>query len=123
MFISGKQIPPSRKIYIGLTAIKGIGIRKAKMICKLYNIAPKLMIYQLTELQEDKISNYIENNFIIEEAVNKTMSDNIIKYIQNNSRRGFRHRHGLPVRGQRTHSNGQTQKRRKFHYTQTKKRD
>lgn len=116
MLISGKEIPIKKKIYIGLTYIKGIGIKKAKKICKKYNLSPNTLVEDLTEGQQDKIKIYIENNYIIENAINKQVNQNIIKYIQNNSRRGFRLRKGLPVRGQRTHSNGRTQKQRTFIY-------
>ena len=87
-----------------------------KKICKKYNLSPNTLVEDLTEGQQDKIKIYIENNYIIENAINKQVNQNIIKYIQNNSRRGFRLRKGLPVRGQRTHSNGRTQKQRTFIY-------
>ena len=60
------------------------------------------------------IVNVIRTNYLIEENLRKKIKSNIQEYIDNGSIRGFRHRHGLPVRGQRTHTNAKTQKKRKF---------
>ena len=116
MIILGKELPEIKKAYIGLAEIKGIGYTKAKFICKLYNVSPNCLIRQLTKEQQSKIENYIEKNITVEDELKKTVSQNIINYIENGCLRGYKHRNGLPVRGQRTHSNGQTQKKRKFNY-------
>ena len=123
LIILGKEIPENKNIHIALTCLKGIGISKAKDICKQLHIPLTCNTSDLTESQKYLIENFIQHNVTIEGNLNKILKKNVIKYIKNESIRGFRHRHGLPVRGQRTHSNGRTKKLRKFHYVVLKQKN
>jgi small subunit ribosomal protein S13 len=114
MVILGIKIPLEKKISIALTTLYGIGLSTAMKICKDLSISPNCKTKDLSEKQKANIINQIRTYYIIEENLKKEVQLNIQKYVDNGSIRGFRHRHGLPVRGQRTHTNAKTQKKRKF---------
>jgi len=112
MFILfGKKISNEKKVRYGLTEIFGIGYANSNKMCNLLNIPLSLKINDLTEIQKFQISTYIKENFLLDLQLKSVIQNNIQKYIDINSVRGFRHRSKLPVRGQRTHSNGKTRKR------------
>ena len=114
MVILGVKIPLDKKIRIALTRLYGIGDHTACHICDKLGIPPNCKTKDLSEKQKSLITSMICNLFIIEENLRKKVQLDIQDYIENGSIRGFRHRHGLPVRGQRTHTNARTQKKRKF---------
>ncbi len=114
MIVLGIKIPLDKKIRIALTTLHGIGYKTACEICDNLNISPYCKTKDLSEKQKAMIINVLRTSFKIEENLRKDIKFNIQKYVDNGSIRGFRHRHGLPVRGQRTHTNGRTQKKRKF---------
>ena len=111
LIIFGKKISEEKQVRYGLTEIYGIGYSNANKICNCYNIPFSLKIADLTEEQILLISSYIKENFLVDSLLKMQIEDNIQTYININSVRGFRHRAKLPVRGQRTHSNGRTRKR------------
>lgn len=111
LIILGKQISFNRKVRYALTEILGIGISKSTKMCNLLSIPFNLKIVELTEYQSLLITTYIKENFLIESLLQSEVKSNIKNYIEINSVRGFRHRSKLPVRGQRTHSNGKTRKK------------
>lgn len=112
LIIFGKKISEDKKIRYALTTLYGIGYKKACEICDKLNIPPQATIKSLNETKKLEISQYIKQNLIIEDKLKKLVKKNIQNYISNTSIRGFRHRHKLPVRGQRTHTNGKTQKKK-----------
>ena len=112
LIIFGKKLDENKKVRIGLTEIFGIGISNAKKLCYALNIPQALKISELTENQTVEISVFIKENFIVEAKLQQIIKENINTYIAMNSVRGFRHRMKLPVRGQRTHSNAKTCKKR-----------
>ena len=114
MVILGVKIPLDKKIRIALTTLYGIGYTTACKICDNLGISPNCKTKDLSERQKSMIITIIRNNFAIEENLRKKIQSNIQNYVDNGSIKGFRHRHGLPVRGQRTHTNARTQKKRKF---------
>lgn len=108
--ISGIDVPNDKHISIALTYIFGIGRSRAEVILKNLNISNSIKAKDLSEEEIVKIREYIENNFTIEGDLRREISQNIKRLIEVNSYRGIRHKRGLPVRGQRTHTNARTRK-------------
>jgi len=121
MIILGVQIPTKKNLRRALTSLKGIGYTTSCKVCDKLGISHNSTVEELSEIQQSVLSSILRNNFKIEGNLIKQVKNNIKSYVENGSIRGFRHRHGLPVRGQRTHSNGRTQKNRKFKYINLKK--
>ena len=108
--ISGIDVPNDKHISIALTYIFGIVRSRAETILKKLNIGNSIKAKDLSEDEIVKIREYIENNFTIEGDLRREISQNIKRLIEVNSYRGIRHKRGLPVRGQRTHTNARTRK-------------
>ena len=108
--ISGIDVPNDKHISISLTYIFGIGRSRAEAILKNLKISNSIKAKDLSEEEIVKIREYIENNFTIEGDLRREISQNIKRLIEVNSYRGIRHKRGLPVRGQRTHTNARTRK-------------
>lgn len=111
--ISGIDIPNDKHICIALTSIFGIGRSKADKILDDLHIGKNLKTKDLSEEEIVKIREYIENKCSIEGDLRREVSQNIKRLIEINSYRGIRHKRGLPVRGQRTHTNARTRRGRK----------
>jgi small subunit ribosomal protein S13 len=111
--ISGVDIPRDKHIVIALTYIFGIGRSIAKKILADLKIDETRKTKDLTEDEIVKIRNYIDNNFKVEGDLRREITQNIKRLIEINSYRGIRHKRGLPVRGQRTHTNARTRKGRR----------
>jgi len=111
--ISGIDIPREKHIVIALTYIFGIGRSVAKKILADLNIDAARKTKDLTEDEIVQIRAYIDNNFKVEGDLRREVTQNIKRLIEINSYRGIRHKRGLPVRGQRTHTNARTRKGRK----------
>ncbi len=111
--ISGVDIPNDKHICRSLTYIFGIGRSTAEKILDKLNIKKGMKTKDLSEDELVKIREYIENNCTIEGDLRREVSQNIKRLIEINSYRGIRHKRGLPVRGQRTHTNARTRKGRK----------
>ena len=112
LIIFGKKLNEDKKVRFGLTEIFGIGTSRAYFLCNALNIPLSLKISELTESQVLEISAYIKQNYVVEAKLQQNIQENINTCITINSVRGFRHRMKLPVRGQRTHSNAKTCKKR-----------
>jgi small subunit ribosomal protein S13 len=108
--IAGVDLPPRKRAEIGLTYIYGIGRTRAKSILHRVNINPDRKISDLTEEEVNNIRNILEAEGAVEGDLRKEVSLNIKRLIEMGSYRGLRHRRGLPVRGQRTHTNARTRK-------------
>ena len=108
--ISGVDIPNDKHICIALTYIFGIGRALSEAILDALNIDKSVKAKDLSEDEIVKIRGYIENNYTIEGDLRREVSQNIKRLIEINSYRGIRHKRGLPVRGQRTHTNARTRK-------------
>ncbi len=111
--ISGVDIPNDKHISISLTYIFGIGRSTADSILDKLNIKKAIKTKDLSEDELVKIREYIENNYTIEGDLRREVSQNVKRLIEINSYKGIRHKRGLPVRGQRTHTNARTRKGRK----------
>jgi small subunit ribosomal protein S13 len=111
--ISGVDIPRDKHIVIALTYIFGIGRSLAKKMLSDLKIEENRKTKDLTEEEVVKIRAYIDNNFKVEGDLKREVTQNIKRLIEVNTYRGIRHKRGLPVRGQRTHTNARTRKGRR----------
>jgi small subunit ribosomal protein S13 len=108
--IVGIDIPDNKHIEIALTYIFGIGRSTAKKICREANVPLGTRTRDLTEEQSVRIRDIIENEFKVEGALRSEVTMNIKRLMEIGSYRGMRHKMGLPVHGQRTHTNARTRK-------------
>src|SRR6516162_114434 len=108
--ISGVDLPPNKRIEIGLTYIYGIGRSQSNNILASTGVPPDTKVRELNEEQVNKIRKVIEEQYRVEGDLRKEISFNIKRLMEIGSYRGLRHRRGLPVRGQRTHTNARTRK-------------
>ena len=111
--IAGVDLPRDKRLEIGLTYIFGIGLTRAKKICADTGVEPDTRIRQLTDDEVTRIRRYIEANFEVEGDLRREIQQDIKRKIEIGSYQGIRHRRGLPVRGQRTHTNARTRKGRR----------
>ncbi len=108
--IAGVNIPSNKKLEVALTYIFGIGKKFSKLICSNTNVDGNKRVNTLTEGEVIKIREYIDNNYTVEGDLRREISTNIKRLTDLGCYRGLRHRHKLPVRGQRTHTNARTRK-------------
>ena len=108
--IAGVDLPRDKKVEIGLTYIFGIGRHAAQTIIEKAGIDANLRIRDLTDADVNKIRGVIERDYKVEGALRTEVAMNIKRLMDIGSYRGIRHRRGLPVRGQRTHTNARTKK-------------
>ena len=106
----GVDLPRDKRIEVGLTYIYGIGLTTSKKILAETGINPDTRTNDLTEEDLVKLRNYIQNNIKVEGDLHREVSQNIKRLMEIGCYRGLRHRKGLPVRGQRTHTNARTRK-------------
>ena len=108
--ISGVNIPSGKRVEIALTYVFGIGSTRAKKICKEARLDPSKRVNSLTEDELTVIRDIIEKKYVVEGDLRRDNSINLKRLIDLGCYRGLRHRKGLPVRGQRTHTNARTRK-------------
>ena len=108
--IAGIDLPREKRIEIGLTYIYGIGRTSAKKILEMAQINPDIRVKDLTEDQESALREVIDKHFTIEGDLRRERNQNVKRLMDIGCNRGLRHRKGLPVRGQRTHTNARTRK-------------
>ena len=108
--ISGIDLPKDKKVEIGLTYIFGIGRSSALEILEKAGIDATLRIRDLSDADVNKLRQVIEKEYRVEGALRTEVAMNIKRLMDIGSYRGIRHRRGLPVRGQRTHTNERTKK-------------
>jgi len=111
--LSGIDIPVNKQAWVSLTYIYGIGPAVSHKILDQAGIAPEVRVKDLTEAEVNKLREIIDKQFRVEGEARKEVSSNIKRLIEIGSYRGLRHRHGLPVRGQRTRTNSRTRKGKK----------
>src|SRR6185295_5815375 len=101
--ISGVDLPPNKRVEIGLTYIYGIGRSQANKILSSAGVSPDTKVRELNDDEVNKIRKVIEEQHRVEGDLRKEISFNIKRLMEIGSYRGLRHRRGLPTRGQRTH--------------------
>lgn len=108
--IAGVDLPRDKKVEIGLTYIYGIGRAAARSILERSGVDANMRIRDLNDTDVNKLRQTIEKDFRVEGALRTEIAMNIKRLMDIGSYRGIRHRRGLPVRGQRTHTNARTKK-------------
>jgi small subunit ribosomal protein S13 len=108
--IAGVNIPTNKRVEVALTYIHGIGDTFAKEICSKVAIPAERRVSQLTESEVSQIREVIDRDYMVEGDLRREVSMNIKRLMDLGCYRGLRHRRGLPVRGQRTHTNARTRK-------------
>ena len=119
--ISGIDIPREKRVIASLRYIHGVGAKRAEDICSDLKIDPDTRVSNLTNDEIAQIRKYIEANFRVEGDLRRDVSQNIRRKTEIGTYQGVRHRSGLPVRGQRTHTNARTRKGPRFAVAGTKK--
>ena len=108
--IAGVNIPTQKRVVIALTYITGIGPAKAKEITTKVGIPAERRVHQLTDAEVVRIREVIDQDYTVEGDLRRETAMNIKRLMDLGCYRGLRHRKGLPVRGQRTHTNARTRK-------------
>ena len=108
--IAGVDLPREKKVEIGLTYIFGIGRTTAREILEKTSVSSDLRVRDLSDSDVNKLRQTIEKDYRVEGALRTEIAMNIKRLMDIGSYRGIRHRRGLPVRGQRTHTNARTKK-------------
>jgi small subunit ribosomal protein S13 len=108
--ISGVDIPREKRLEISLTYIFGIGRTTAQQICAVTETSPDTRVRDLTDEEVTRLRNYIDANLQVEGDLRRDISQDIKRKMEIGCYQGIRHRKGLPVHGQRTHTNARTRK-------------
>ncbi len=108
--IAGVDIPREKRLEISLTYIFGIGLTTSQKICDDLELDRDTKVSNLTEDEVNKIRQYVDQNLTIEGDLRRDVQNDIKRKIEIGCLQGVRHRKGLPVRGQRTHTNARTRK-------------
>jgi len=108
--IAGVNIPTGKRVIIALTYIHGIGNTKARDICSVVGIPHEKRVNELTDDEVIRIRETIDRDYQVEGDLRREVAMNIKRLMDLGCYRGLRHRRGLPVRGQRTHTNARTRK-------------
>ena len=108
--IAGVNIPTNKRVIIALTYIFGVGPAGSKAICDKVGISAERRVNELTDAEILKIRETIDADFMVEGDLRRDRNQNIKRLMDMGNYRGLRHRRGLPVRGQRTHTNARTRK-------------
>lgn len=108
--IEGVDLPRDKRIEIALTYIYGIGLTASQRILRETGVNPDTRVRNLTEEEIVRLREYIDRNLKVEGDLRREVGQNIKRLMEIGCYRGLRHRKGLPVRGQRTHTNARTRK-------------
>ena len=108
--IAGVDIPREKRLEIALTYIFGIGRTTAKKICTELGLDPDTRVHTLTDEEVNRVRSYVDEHLTIEGDLRRDVQTDIKRKIEIGCHQGVRHRKGLPVRGQRTHTDARTRK-------------
>ena len=108
--IAGVNLPTAKRVVVALQYIHGIGPKIAKEIVEKNNLPAERRVSQLTDSEVLQIREMIDRDYMVEGDLRRDVSMNIKRLMDLGCYRGLRHRKGLPVRGQRTHTNARTRK-------------
>ena len=108
--ISGVDIPREKRLEISLTYIFGIGRTSAQQVCQATGIEQSTRVRDLTDEEVARLRTYVDQNYKVEGDLRRDIAQDIKRKIEINCYQGIRHRRGLPVHGQRTHTNARTRK-------------
>ena len=108
--IAGVDIPREKRLVIALTYIYGVGRSVAEQVCEAASIDPSTRVRDLTDTEVNSLRTHIEGSLKVEGDLRREVSQNIKRKMEIGCYQGIRHSRGLPVRGQRTHTNARTRK-------------
>ncbi len=108
--ISGVDIPREKRVEISLTYIHGIGRSTARQVCEMTGVSADTRVRNLTDEEVARLRGFIDANLQVEGDLRREVSQDIKRKMEIGCYQGLRHRRGLPVRGQRTHTNARTRK-------------
>lgn len=108
--IAGTDIPRDKRVVIALTYVYGVGPTRSKQALEACEISEDTRVRELSDDEVTKLRQFIENNYTVEGDLRREVANNIKRKIEIGSYQGVRHRLGLPVRGQRTHTNARSRK-------------
>ena len=108
--IAGVNIPTNKRVEIALTYIHGIGRTKSSQICASIGIPAERRVNEMTEDEVIRVRELVDRDYVVEGDLRREVAMNIKRLMDLGCYRGLRHRRGLPVRGQRTHTNARTRK-------------
>lgn len=108
--VVGVDLPRDKRVEIGLQSVYGIGLTSAKEVLSKAGVDPDRRVRDLTDEEVSRLSRVIENDYKVEGDLRREVTGNIKRLMDINCYRGLRHKRGLPVRGQRTHTNARTRK-------------
>ena len=108
--ISGVDIPREKRLEVALTYIFGIGRPTAGLVCRATGIDPSTRVRDLTDEEVSRLRNHIDQHLKVEGDLRRDVAQDIKRKIEIGCYQGIRHRRGLPVHGQRTHTNARTRK-------------
>nr|YP_007890495.1 ribosomal protein S13 [Andalucia godoyi]AGH23989.1 ribosomal protein S13 [Andalucia godoyi] len=110
VYLFGLTLPNHKKVKYALPLLYGINQKTASILCDQIGISDQCKMGQLNDFQISRLSKFIEQQYLIENDLRKEVTFNIKRLSDLGCYRGYRHSYGLPVRGQRTHTNAHTQK-------------
>lgn len=108
--IAGVDLPREKRVQVGLTYIFGMGRTRALETLKATGVDPSIRVRDLDDDQVRRLRDYIDGTYQVEGDLRREVAQNIKRKVEIGSYQGIRHRRGLPVRGQRTHTNARTRK-------------
>lgn len=108
--IAGVNIPTNKRVVIALQYIHGIGATKAEEICAKVGVPLERRVNEMTDAEVIQVRESIDKDYLVEGDLRRSVAMNIKRLMDLGNYRGLRHRRGLPVRGQRTHTNARTRK-------------
>ena len=108
--ISGVDIPREKRLAISLTYVFGIGRTTAAQICEATDIDPNTRVRDLTDEEVNRVRSFVDQNYKVEGDLKRDVQQDIKRKMEIGCYQGLRHRRGLPVHGQRTHTNARTRK-------------
>lgn len=120
LYIFNKTISDSKSILYSLTTLYGINEYQSKKICKNIGINPQITLNKVKNNHVNRLINYINKNLKVEQLLKKIKTERLNELVEIKSNRGIRQSQGLPVRGQRTHTNAKTAKKLKKIFVQKK---
>jgi small subunit ribosomal protein S13 len=108
--IAGVDLPREKRVEAALPYIYGVGLSRAREICRATNVSPDTRVKNLAEDEVTRIRDFIERNFKVEGDLRRDVAMDIRRLVEIGAYRGVRHKRSLPVRGQRTRTNARTRK-------------
>lgn len=108
--IAGVNIPTNKRVVIALQYIHGIGPKKAAEICEKVSIPAERRVNEMTDAEVIQVRETVDRDYVVEGDLRRNVAMNVKRLMDLGNYRGLRHRRGLPVRGQRTHTNARTRK-------------